>query len=121
MIPYTRDVSVGRFCRIKGPGPRRFAPAGRTNPLTRHPLVEVAQKKTSPKRGLMNFDSGLAVHFSPCRIAPVFAHVPHDVLSVRGIPGCVTSRKVVQSSSGDHLPRLHVAARGLSVKPFGDR
>lgn len=45
LIPYTHAVSVGRFCRVKGPSPRRFAPVGRTNPLTRHTLVDGAQKK----------------------------------------------------------------------------
>lgn len=35
--PHTHAVSVGRYCRVKGPSPRRFAPVGRTNPLTRHP------------------------------------------------------------------------------------
>ena len=37
--PQTRGL--GRSCRVKGPSPRRFAPAGRTNPLTRHPLVGI--------------------------------------------------------------------------------
>lgn len=121
MIPYTHAVSVGRFCRLKGPSPRRFAPAGRTNPLTRHTLVDGAQKKTPPKRGLMSHKSGLLIYFAAGSVPPVFAHVLRDVLSVGWVPGCVTGRKVVQASSGDHLARLHVALRGLSVKPFGNR
>lgn len=64
---------------------------------------------------------GLLIYFTPSSTPPVFAHVLHDVLSVGWVPGCVTGRKVVQASSGDHLPRLHVAARGLSVKSLGDR
>ena len=105
MIPYTHAVSVGRSCRVKGPSPRRFASAGRTNPLTRHPLVEGAQKKTPPKRGLMSHTSGLLIYFAAVSVPPVFAHVLHYVLSVGWVPGRVTGRKVVQASSGDHLAR----------------
>lgn len=38
--PSAHYVSAGRFCRVKGPSPRCFASAGRTNPLTRHTLLE---------------------------------------------------------------------------------
>lgn len=69
----------------------------------------------------MSHTSGLLIYFAAGSVPPVFAHVLHDVLSVGWVPGCVTGRKVVQASSGDHLARLHVAPRGLSVKPFGNR
>ena len=104
MIPCAHDLSVGRFCRVKGPSPRRFAPAGRTNPLTRHTLFERAQKKTSPKRGLMSHKSGLLIYFAAGSVSPVFAHVLHDVLSVGWVPSSVTGGNVVQTSSSDHLP-----------------
>ena len=36
--PDTLCGGLGRYMRVKGPWLRRYAPAGRTNPLTRTPL-----------------------------------------------------------------------------------
>lgn len=39
--PDTLCGGLGRYMRVKGPWLRRYAPAGRTNPLTRTPLEKL--------------------------------------------------------------------------------